>query len=59
MNHGNFLLQVDRWLILLLCDAVQNPALKIKDIEYYSTLLCLAELYQREAISVGDFKRLK
>jgi hypothetical protein len=58
MNHGDFLLQVDRWLILLLCDAAQNPALEIKDIEYYSILLCLVELCRHEAISVGDFDRL-
>jgi len=28
-----FLIQVDRWLIWLMCDAYQNPALKIKDTE--------------------------
>lgn len=59
MNHGDFLLQVDRWLLLLLCDAAQNPALKVKDTEYYSNLLCFAELYRYEAICVGEFDRLK
>jgi len=38
---------------------LKTQHLKVKDSEYYSILLCLAELYRHEAISVGVFDRLK